>query len=39
MYELRFGLTPIGQPAATVLLFSGRDSYRSFTEEEGMVTA
>lgn len=38
-YRQRFGVTPVGQPAATILLFDNRDGYRGFAAAEGMTTA
>ena len=38
-YETRFGVPPIGGPAATILLFANREGYRAFAAEEGMATA
>lgn len=38
-YKERFGVDPVGQPAATILLFDNRDGYRGFAAQEGMTTA
>ena len=38
-YSQRFGVVPVGQPAATILLFDNRDGYRGFAAQEGMTAA
>ena len=38
-YQERFGVEPIGLPAAAIILFSERGSYRGFAQAAGMSSA
>lgn len=35
-YRQRLGVAPLSEPAATILLFSHRDGYRVFSEQQGI---